>query len=80
MENFKTRMAELLEVDSVNDADVLEEFEAWDSLTSLSIIAFIDEEYSMGLSAKDLLLAKTVGGLEALVATGKKPDAAQKNK
>ena len=67
MENFDSGMAELLEVDSVNDHDLLESFEAWDSLTSLSIIAFIEENYSVNLSAADLLSAKTISGLKELV-------------
>jgi acyl carrier protein len=68
MENFETGMAELLEVDSVKDTDVLQDFEAWDSLTSLSIIAFIDENYKVSVSAKDLVDARTVGGLKEWVA------------
>jgi acyl carrier protein len=71
MENFQTGLAELLEVDTVNDSDVLQDFEAWDSLTSLSIIAFIDENYGVSVSAKDLLDAKTINGLKTLVLSKK---------
>jgi acyl carrier protein len=71
MENFETGLAELLEVDTVNDSDVLQDFEAWDSLTSLSIIAFIDENYGVSVSAKDLLDAKTINGLKTLVLSKK---------
>jgi acyl carrier protein len=71
MENFESGLAELLEVDNVNDSDVLEDFEAWDSLTSLSIIAFIDENYGVSVSAKDLLDAKTIKGLKTLVLSKK---------
>ncbi len=67
MENFESGIAELLEVESVNESDVLEEFEAWDSLTALSIIAFVDENYGVSVSAQDFVSAKTVGGLKALV-------------
>jgi acyl carrier protein len=74
MESFEKSIAELLEVDSVNDADILENFEAWDSLTSLSIIAFIDENYKISVSAKDLIQAKTVGGLKGLVLSKSKID------
>ncbi len=69
MEKFESGMAELLEVDTVDASDVLEGFEAWDSLTSLSIIAFIDENYGVSVSANDLVAAKTVGGLKDLVLT-----------
>jgi len=72
MENFESQIAELLETDSVNDSDELQSFEAWDSLTSLSIIAFIEENYSISLSGNDLLAAKTVGGLKEMVLLRKK--------
>ena len=51
MENFDVEIAEILEVDSVNMNDVLNEFECWDSLTILSIIAFASESYQIILSA-----------------------------
>ncbi len=60
-------MAELLEVDSVKESDKLQEFESWNSLTSLSIIAFIDEKYKVSISAKDLIEAETIGELKTLV-------------
>ena len=69
MDNFESGIAELLEVDSVNELDVLENFEAWDSLTMLSIIAFVDENYRISISAQDLINVKTIGGLKNLVTT-----------
>jgi acyl carrier protein len=74
MDNFESEMAELLEVDSVNETDRLQEFESWDSLTSLSIIAFIDEKYHVSMSAKDLEEAETIGKLKALVMSRTKTD------
>jgi len=71
MENFENQIAELLETDSVAESDELQSFEAWDSLTSLSIIAFIEENYSISLSGNDLLAAKTVGGLKEMVLSKK---------
>jgi acyl carrier protein len=67
MQNFENAMAELLEVETVNESDKLEEFESWDSLTSLSIIAYIDENYNVTVSAKDLIEAETIGKLKTLV-------------
>ena len=66
MEKMKEQLAELLEVDEVKDSDVLEDFECWDSLTILSIIAWASENYGKTLLAKDINKAKTVGGLLAL--------------
>jgi len=73
MENFENEMAELLEVDSVNGSDMLQDFEAWDSLTSLSIIALLDEKYNVTISAKELVDAKTIGGLRNFVLSKFKP-------
>ena len=67
MEKMKEQLAELLEVDDVKDSDVLEDFECWDSLTILSIIAWASENYGKTLLAKDINKAKTVGGLLALL-------------
>lgn len=67
MESFDSGIAELLEVDAIDESEVLEDFEVWDSLTALSIIAFIDENYNVSVSAQDLLDAKTVGGLKKFV-------------
>jgi acyl carrier protein len=69
MEQFEIGIAELLEVDSVSETDILHDFEDWDSLTSLSIIAFIDENYSVAISANDLTEAKTIGGLKKMIAS-----------
>lgn len=67
MEKMKEQLAELLEVDEVKDSDVLEDFECWDSLTILSIIAWASENYGKTLLAKDINKTKTVGGLLALL-------------
>ena len=67
MENFLNQMAELLEVDSVILQDEITSFDAWDSLTSLSIIALVDDEFSVTISAQDIINAKTIEGLYQLI-------------
>ncbi|MDR2085181.1 MAG: phosphopantetheine-binding protein [Bacteroidales bacterium] len=67
MEKIYEELAELLEVDNINDDDVLKEFEAWDSLTILSIIALASENYNKTLLAKDINGAENVGNLIALI-------------
>jgi len=64
MDQFYGKVAEILEVNEVRDGDVLKDFEAWDSLTILSIIAMADSDYKVTLSAKDLDNIKTVGDLK----------------
>lgn len=67
MEKIYEELAELLEVDWVKDEEVLADFECWDSLTVLSIIALASENYGKTLLAKDVNEARTVGGLVALL-------------
>jgi acyl carrier protein len=58
-------------VDSVKVQDEITSFDAWDSLTSLSIIAFADDEYSVTISAQEILNAKTLEGLYQLIQSKK---------
>ena len=60
MEKIYEELAELLEVDSVKDDEVLADFECWDSLTVLSIIALASENYGKTLLAKDVNEAQIV--------------------
>ena len=67
MENFIEAISEILEEESVELSDELESFEAWDSLTILSIIAICDAEYGVALSAEEIENSGTVLGLKELI-------------
>ena len=67
MEDFLEKMAELFEEDTVKETDTIVDFDAWDSLTSLSIIAFSDEEFKKSITAAQIVDAKTIGGLYELL-------------
>ena len=67
MENFESSMAELLEEESVMLSDELQSFDAWDSLTVLSIIAFCDSEYNVPLSAEEIDNSVTLLWLKELI-------------
>lgn len=71
MEDFLEQMAEIMEVDSVNTSDELTSFEAWDSLTTLSIIALADDEYKVSLTNAEIADAKTIEGLYNLILSKK---------
>ena len=58
MNNFKNQITGLLEVDEVSLDDDLHQFDAWDSLTVLSIIALCDSAYGIKITANDL--SKTI--------------------
>ena len=67
MENFESSIAEILEVDSIELNDELDSFDAWDSLTILSIIAYCDSEYNLLLTAEEIEFSETINGLKELV-------------
>jgi len=64
-EQFYNKLAEILETEAVKDEEVLREFEVWDSLTVLSIIAMADSDYKINISSRDLDSVTTVGDLKA---------------
>ena len=66
---FLKKLSEILEVDKVELDNVLADFEEWDSLTSLSIIATIDTVFNVNISAEELLSARTVQDLLSLIDT-----------
>ena len=67
MEDFLEKIAELFEEDTVQLTDTIVDFDAWDSLTSLSIIAYVGEEYQKTISAAQIIEAETIGGLYKLI-------------
>ena len=55
MEELLEKLAEILEVDELDGAKKFMDFEEWDSLSSLSVIAMLDADYKMSMSNKELL-------------------------
>lgn len=72
MEEFYTKLAEILEVDEVKGDSQLESFPAWDSLGVLAAIAMIDSSYGVNLTSMELVGIKTVGEFARLVESRKK--------
>ena len=67
MNKYLDIVAEMLEVDSVELSDEFQSFDSWDSLAVLSIIAAVQSNYGVIISAKDISEAKTVEGLLAII-------------
>ena len=67
MKEIYEELAELLEVTDLTGDEILTEFECWDSLTILSIIAWASESHGKALLAKDINTAETVDKLVALL-------------
>lgn len=63
MNAYLVKMADLLESEEVNSDDVLESFDCWDSLTILSIIAMLDEDYAKTITSEQITDCKTVGDI-----------------
>lgn len=63
MEKTYQQLAEIFEVDEVTNNQKLEDFECWDSLTVLSIIAMASEEYNVVLKSEEIRELKTIGNL-----------------
>ena len=62
-EKFLEDLAEILEEESVRESDVLANFEAWDSLSILSIISYVSETYNKQLKNEEIRSQVTVGDL-----------------
>ncbi len=56
-------LSEILETSILNENDKLSDFECWDSLTALSIIALASENYSVVISNSELSKLTTVRDL-----------------
>ena len=67
MEQFLKEMAEILEVDTLNPHDVFTDFEAWDSLAQLSVIALADSQYGVTISTVELKELKDIAGIKQLI-------------
>ena len=73
MNEFLTKIANILEVDDVKEADELKAFPQWDSLSVLSVIAMLDASYGVNLRAADFGTIKNIGDLWRLVQSRKGP-------
>jgi acyl carrier protein len=72
MKEFCQQIADILEVESLSEADVLSDFPEWDSLSILSLIAMIDSTYGANVTASEVREAATPAGLWQLIASRKK--------
>ena len=66
MDEFCSRIADILDVPAVAEGDVLRDFEEWDSLSVLTVIAMLDAQYGLNVTALQLKDVRTVADLWAL--------------
>ena len=51
---FYQRLAAILDLETVKPEDVLKDFEAWDSLAILSVLAMADSKYGVSIKAEEI--------------------------
>lgn len=67
MEKLIEQMIEIFEVDSISPDDVLRTYNLWDSLSVLSLVAVVDDDYGVSMDADDLADIVTASDLFAFV-------------
>lgn len=67
MQKLITKLQDILEEDNITENNILEDFEEWDSLSIITVIAFVDKEYKVNLYSKDIKSARTVKDLITLI-------------
>ena len=55
MEELKNKLAEILEVDDLDVTKKFTDYEEWDSLTSLTILAMLDSDYHTSMKAAEIV-------------------------
>ena len=55
MEELLNKIGEILEVEGIDVNKKFTDFEEWDSLTSLSIIAMVDSDFKLNCTYEQLL-------------------------
>jgi acyl carrier protein len=69
---FYEQLAKILDIEEVKPEDVLKDFEAWDSLAILSVLAMADSTYGVSIKAEEIRSVVTAAELANLVEAKKK--------
>ncbi|MDR1763711.1 MAG: acyl carrier protein [Dysgonamonadaceae bacterium] len=54
MQHLENQIAEIFEVESLDTTRNFADFDEWDSLAALSILAILDSDYGLNLTQKEL--------------------------
>ena len=55
MEELINKIAEILEVETLDVTKKFTDYEEWDSLAGLSLIAMLDADYGISMNGKEIL-------------------------
>ena len=61
MEELVTKLAEILEVDDLDITKRFADYEEWDSLAGLSVLALLDSDYNTTMSGKEIASFDNIG-------------------
>jgi acyl carrier protein len=64
---FYQRLAEIIDVDELQPECVLRDFDEWDSLAVLSVLALADSKYGVTIRAEEIRSVVTAADLADLV-------------
>jgi acyl carrier protein len=64
---FYEQLAQILDVEGVKSEDALKDFETWDSLAILSVLAMADASYGVTIKAEEIRSVTTAEELARLV-------------
>jgi acyl carrier protein len=64
---FYERLAKILDIEEVKPENILKDFEAWDSLAILSVLAMADSTYGVSIKAEEIRMVVTASELANLV-------------
>lgn len=60
MEDLIQKLAEILEVDNLDITKKFTDYDEWDSLSSLSVMALLDSDYNMSMRAKEITAFESI--------------------
>lgn len=69
---FYQRLAAILDIDEVKPENILKDYEQWDSLSVLSVLAMADSKYGATILAEEIRHVVTAADLANLVESKKK--------
>ena len=60
MEEIVSKLAEILEVDELDITKKFTDYDEWDSLAGLSILAMLDSDYNTTMSGKEIAAFESI--------------------
>ena len=72
MEELIQKLADILEVENLDVTKRFKDYDEWDSLTSLSVMAILDSDYHIAMNNKEIASFDSIGSFCKEVLSRKK--------